>query len=341
MKKCYKCKQEKELNEFYNCKSQPDGKQQKCKECFKIFGKIQNERKHQLGIFKYYNHILSKEEKSQIVKEYAENHLSTKLIAEKFKTNTTTVLRLLKKNNIKIDRLNCQRKYKIININYFDNIDTEDRAYFLGLLWADGCNYKVDGKAHQIVIHLQNRDRHILEEFATKIYGDTKILSIRKKKDERCQLMCCFRIPNKYISDVLFEHGMVPRKSLIVDWPKNLPENMIKHFIRGEYDGDGGISYNSNSKNYEVMFIGSVLFISKLQNYLNKELNDNFSLKIEKKKFSVPMAYLRIHGNLKCKKFLDWLYDGAKTKLDRKYQRYLSLCELVQKLHPELGAKPA
>jgi uncharacterized protein (DUF433 family) len=59
------------------------------------------------------------------------------------------------------------RKCKGLNEHYFDLIDTEEKAYFLGLLYADGCNHR--GRKKKIDIALQERDKCLLEKFSQSI----------------------------------------------------------------------------------------------------------------------------------------------------------------------------
>lgn len=59
--------------------------------------------------------------------------------------------------------------YKNINDSFFEKIDTEEKAYFLGLFYADGCNY-INGNASRVALSLQEDDKKILEIFNNFIY---------------------------------------------------------------------------------------------------------------------------------------------------------------------------
>jgi hypothetical protein len=78
-------------------------------------------------------------------------------------------------------------KKKTYNENYFEVIDTEDKAYFLGLIFADGCVTN-NPKQHryQLVIKLHKKDVHILENFINSIEGDMDVWC--SKKLETCQV---------------------------------------------------------------------------------------------------------------------------------------------------------
>jgi hypothetical protein len=72
-----------------------------------------------------------------IVNEYISGE-SSEVLAEKHNTGGNTIRRILKENGVKIrPSTENKRKYKI-NQDFFETIDTEEKAYFLGLLYADG-----------------------------------------------------------------------------------------------------------------------------------------------------------------------------------------------------------
>ncbi len=53
---------------------------------------------------------------------------------------------------------------KIYNENYFETIDSEDKAYFLGFIFADGCVTNDSKKyRYQLTLKLHSKDVGILE----------------------------------------------------------------------------------------------------------------------------------------------------------------------------------
>ncbi len=322
MKRCYKCQKDKNLNEFYNCSRENDGKQQKCKECCKQW---QQGRKKTDQI----RHSVDDITLQRAIIESNAKGISPRQIAKNLKVHRGLIYRILRIHNIDPKDPNRQRKYKIVNESYFDKIDTEDKAYFLGLLWSDGCNMRRK-HAHQIIISLQEDDKHIVEELSTKIYGNADIVTkVIKSCKDGCKRkpQYTLRIPSKHISDSLLAIGMTPRKSFTAKWPKALSEDLNQHFIRGVYDGDGGISFNNNSKNYTIGIIGSPVFIKKLHQIIKSKFNCDFHLE-KKDNYSSPLFSIKIHGNKKCQMLLDWLYEKSTVQLKRKHGRYIDLCNL-------------
>ena len=133
------------------------------------------------------------------------------------------------------------RKHKC-NENYFEKIDSNEKAYWLGLLFADGyvrkrLQFNEKHKQGGIVgISLKDGDEYILEKFIKDI--DSTYILHKQIKDNF--LSYKLEIYSSKMSDDLINLGCVPKKSLILLPPK-LKDELISHFIRGYFDGDGSI----------------------------------------------------------------------------------------------------
>lgn len=153
------------------------------------------------------------------------------------------------------------------NNDYFRNIDSYDKAYFLGLLAADGSIvYSKNKSKASITLSLTQSDSYILEKFNIYAKLNAKI-KISHPEDE---------IPRKYISinsinmaNDLEQYGIVQNKSKkdSIHIP-NIKEEFIPHFIRGFFDGDG-IAYSYGA----IGFCGSKKIIAQIKNFLRKALN--------------------------------------------------------------------
>ena len=146
----------------------------------------------------------------KIILLYKEGY-STRNIAKKFDIGSTTVGNILKENNIlRRNSSESKRIYKI-NENFFDDINTEEKAYFLGFLYGDGYNNE---KKRTVVITLKSEDREILEIF-TKILQPNKPLKEIKRKinNNITRYYTKMLIFNKHISQKLAELGCMQAKS--------------------------------------------------------------------------------------------------------------------------------
>lgn len=139
------------------------------------------------------------------------------------------------------------KKLNIENITYFDNIDTEYKAYILGLIYADGTiNDKVKGKREwRLIISLQEEDGYILNKLMEdNSKNKVNILNPPAVQKENWKKRAVACIGNTYMCNSLIKLGCGPRKSRLgMQFPK-LPEHLIHHFIRGFFDGDGCVTVN-------------------------------------------------------------------------------------------------
>jgi len=260
---------------------------------------------------------------------YAEGK-SQREIAQILKYKFSDIRKLFDDYNIKI-RTNDgnNRKYKH-NLEFFKEINSEENAYFLGLLYADGCVYEKNETSYGIELGLQISDITIIEKFKNIISKNSKIV-IRKHKLGKDS--ATVKIYSKEIGEQLISLGCVPRKSLILNFPTFLPEHLIHHFIRGFSDGDGSIHFSfSKTKNkcFGWDLISTNEFIKYINLYLKEKLNLYSSLTspayaLAKNKNTI---ILRVGGNLQVERALDWLYKDATIYLPRKFNKYMELKEL-------------
>lgn len=205
------------------------------------------------------------------------------------------------------------RKYNIKE-DFFSKIDSEESAYILGLLYADGCNYVSD---KEVKVILELTDKLIIEKI-NKLLSPSKPISIKTRTrlligDNYYNVKPTYRIAmqSKQISNDLIKYGCSPRKSMVLKFPTFLKENLINHFIRGYFDGDGGVSKKGNS--VVVSFTGTENFLNTLQAILIAEFGCN---KTKIRKNSVSDIYQFSFSSKKdIKSFYKYMYFNSKTDL--------------------------
>ena len=208
------------------------------------------------------------------------------------------------------------RKYNF-NQDYFENIDTDEKAYWLGFFFADGCitiNKKGDNKQYsQYKIQLTSIDREIIEKFSKAIDYNNNKISVYKDK------YYYLHLTSKKMFDDLSFLKCTERKSLILTFP-NIDQIYISHFIRGYFDGDGSIStrdQNVKFKNHiaiytsaNIHFCGTLEFLTELKS--NIPFLTNSKLKIEKDNRKSTNCYsLRFSGYKRIKLFYDYIYTNS------------------------------
>ncbi len=151
-----------------------------------------------------------------------------------------------------------KQKYNI-DKNLMNVIDTEEKAYWLGFFYADAYNNEKRGR---IVIELQEQDKSHLDKCA-KFFGSPREPFLQLKNKGK-YIAYRLELNSIYLSKVLKQHGCPQAKSFTIIFPKWLNNNLINHFIRGYFDGDGSIWIHQNQLNISI--ISTKEFNLKLQN---------------------------------------------------------------------------
>lgn len=200
----------------------------------------------------------------QIIKDYQSGTGCT-LISRKYNIGETSVLRVLKRNEVKMRDPSSARSTYIVNESYFDEINSLDKAYFLGLLYADGNNYTK--KFNCVHLSLQKEDGYLVELFSKLLYGKEKRPYVVHHSNSNYSDQVRIRVYNKRLSERLTELGCVANKSLVLTFPDSIHNDLLPHFIRGYFDGDGSL-FRDKRNQWVVSIIGSKGFCLKLQDIL-------------------------------------------------------------------------
>lgn len=134
---------------------------------------------------------------------------------------------------------------------YFSQIDTEYKAYILGFIYADGCLIKPNGNRQgRLTISIQLEDGYILNPLRQAIVGKDYIVKYSPaqiRAGEKPQAVV--NISSQWIYDDLVDLGCPPNKTIAgIKFP-NIAEELVHHFIRGFFDGNGclNVDYPKNS----------------------------------------------------------------------------------------------
>ena len=227
----------------------------------------------------------------------------------------------------------------IYDKNYFKKIDTTEKAYWLGFLYADGCItrfYKGEElRSMSLEITLKSEDRNHLEKFRECLNSNVPIKDkVVSNKYHACRIVInCTSMCNDLIL-----LGCTPNKSLTLDFPKDniLPNEYISHFIRGYFDGDGCVYYNetnvyhkNNDKtylqyHYSCTFTGNYKFLKELKNIIEKNGINVSKLYQDKRSNAI---YIYIYGKENISNFRKFLYKESTVSLDRKLNKFIDIEE--------------
>lgn len=204
----------------------------------------------------------------------------------------------------------CNSKRPFPNKDIFETIDTEEKAYWLGFLYADG---SVGSSRAQIELGLKLEDIDHVQKFKDFIGLDNKI-GIREKTKS-----CRYSFRSSEFKEHLIKQGCFPNKSLILKFPtyNQVPKELMKHFMRGYFDGDGWICHTDKTEC--IGFIGTYDFVSGAMKEFN--LKENKIANVHRENGA---KRYQLYQKEEFMKFLDLLYSDATIYLERKYQKYLS-----------------
>lgn len=191
--------------------------------------------------------------------------------------------------------------------DYFSIIDTEEKAYWFGMLMADGCVYR-RGRHNSVIFGLKSEDGYHVQRFQDAIRLQKK-LYIHKESG----LVSC-RVESRLMCDDLERHGCVPKKSLILNFPpsSSLPGSLLRHFVRGYFDGDGTIYFYGSRTRIE--FCGTRSFLSTLSGLLPCSYRP-----VSRGGRNIFRLVYSAKADIKT--LINWMYKGASICLLRKRDR--------------------
>ena len=260
--------------------------------------------------------------RNNLIKKYEEEK-DLKILSEEFNIPVMSIYNFLRKRGIFDPKYGKElhrqrvRKYPL-NEKYFNSIDCEEKAYFLGFLYADGTNSL---KKTEIKLSLQEKDYEILKQL-NSLLQPTKPILCKKPKGNR-QHQRALIINSKIISYKLNELGMMPNKTFKLTYPTWLFSDLNRHFIRGYFDGDGGVTINKTQQQLQISFTGTENILLNIQNNLINECNLNKTkLYVRHPERNNNIRTMFYYGNGNARKFYYYIYNEAKLYMKRKKNKF-------------------
>lgn len=231
--------------------------------------------------------------------------------------------------DLKINKLGLVKSPYVYNHAFFRDIDTQDKAYWLGFFYADGCvhiSHTGGSVSYEACIKLQGGDGGHLKKFNRCINGNVPVnyherISAFSGLPENCAEI---RLYSREIVEDLIRHGCVQNKSFIIRFP-DLREDLVQHFIRGFFDGDGCFCRDSKARN-----TCAVNFCSASRDFLTSLRTTIYAVGITSYIVDEGAKHtfrLYIKGMENCDKMLAYMYNDANVYLDRKYTKALRFYE--------------
>lgn len=229
-----------------------------------------------IGYVNKYRTSVTKEEKEDIINRYYTS--LAKDLAQEYGVSRSLILKIWMNANIKDKKNKCSYPF---DIDYFEDINSPDKAYFLGLIAADGNIFSYDNiydnkygnKQALIRLTLQKEDKYILETFKSYLLSNKPLHNTCKETSDGVHYYRTLELVSNKMKDDLSKYNIVPTKTYNFIMP-DLKEEYISHYIRGYFDGDGGISildekYHIPSA-YQIRISGFKNNLDKMNQYLCK-----------------------------------------------------------------------
>lgn len=264
-----------------------------------------------LGLPKY----VPTQEEILKVKEIIENHQSYADASRAINKDLTIIKRIVKENNFTYD----YRPYnKELKHDFFSVIDSPEKAWLLGFLFTDGSVRKI-GNCCQIRLSIQRKDEEMIEQIKQWLHIDGKTQHDNREKKECSGI----EFSSTQIFNDLEKYGIVPNKTYLTKglFIDKIPEEFQKDYIRGLFDGDGGISFTGNIREVSCNFTSHFYeTVQDFQFFIDSKINKEKHNKIAISKGKCRASW---RGRQQTLKILSWLYDDSKVYLKRKYDKYL------------------
>lgn len=277
---------------------------------------------------------MTKEEEQLLVSQKLENpYITSKEQAQIFEISHTYVETIWRKNNCTFqDLLGVYSRKIMVNDHYFNEINSHNKAYLLGLLYADGflCrwrhNYvaKTGRNAGKITeskyVGITLKDGELVEAIKKELGVTSKLVNWKETK------RLCFVSPIMF--DDLVKLGCVEKKTFLLKFPteEQVPKEFIYSFVLGYLDGDGSIvtyklsKHPTYSAKTVVSFTGTYEMLDGLRKLFHK---DNLKMVKRWRERNNNNFTINFCGTQSPAHILSLLYENAPPFcLQRKKERY-------------------
>jgi hypothetical protein len=252
----------------------------------------------------------------KVINYYIIDNLSGKKIASLLHINVKTVFAILKRNNIKSRTLSESAMKYTCQDDFFNVINTEKKAYWLGVLFADGSITKKASKSGQIIFSSKDKDwvELFLSDVGSNNTPNCEYQKVFKKYIWKAQ------ITSAQMYNDLNNLGCTPTKTKTIRIPI-LEDDLVHHFIRGYFDGDGTVGAYKNLKNSDWKILKSG-FCSGSQEFIIDLLK---ILPVKNKTIKqVKECYITQHSLQDTLNLFSYMYKDYTTCLERKRQVFIN-----------------
>lgn len=218
-----------------------------------------------------------------------------------------------------------RRKY-IFNDKSFDNINNQDKAYWLGFIMGDG--FVSDDI---MAVEISRKDEQHLEKLIIFMGGNNKITYTSKN-------CCVVRFCSRYLVNALKKYGVVKNKTYKKILTPDIPNKFIRHFYRGLYDSDGWITEHKSKRGVSQFEFGFSSYypdiLLEIQGWLVDKGCKSKGYILTRKRRKEQVSQFIIGGTINFQKIYNVFYRNTETYLDRKYIKATNFYNIIsQRIH--------
>lgn len=255
-------------------------------------------------------------------------------VSKKLNRNGSSVSSVIKALNI----TGYNKQENTCNHNYFDNIDTEIKAYLLGFFIADGW---LNVGNSRFGLQIKEEDNIVLHYIKNEFVNDS-VISTKNRTTETVtrKNISTIRWTSSHMKDIFMNKYKILEnktydKTFIFPF-EEIPEHLIRHFIRGFFDGDGCFSKIKQSLSITIIST-SLNFLNQIAKYftnlseginevireINGKTTNYYTLNFNFERTDKPEKVLKIYN---------YLYDDSELYLIRKKDKIESYLKYRGKL---------
>ena len=260
---------------------------------------------------------LTDEQHEELIKDLKGHNLTTKDLSYKYGIGNYIIDRYYNAY-AKVDgkQRHVRQSNNIYNEDCFEIIDSEEKAYWLGFLLADGY---IDINEYKVSLEIGNVDIDHLKKLKMFYDCDYNI----RTRERNGHVASSLRVSSKKILSDLIAKGFRTNKTYeMKSVIEEVPEDLRRHFLRGLFEGDGGLAI-PKANDCNIYLSGLHKIVKDFTDYFGIDEKRISKKKVtgDKRKFDYH-ARIDLSGNRQCKRILDELYKDSTIYLDRKYKKY-------------------
>lgn len=281
--------------------------------------------------------IISKLTKEVLLSLYYENDMTLEEIGDLYDTSGKYISQIMKKRGLKAKSrkelgLKFSEAYSNVDVDFFKKKSPE-LAYIAGLIATDGHLHST-GSGNRFSLGMTDKD--VIEWVAEKIGITNKIYIVTSGK------LPLYRISfsNYEVKEILIEQfKIIPKKSLTLQFP-DLDPSLHSHFIRGVFDGDGGVGYDKRNILSIAISSASIEFINGIKGIVDNVIDYDVNITRSYTRKGNPYFRYSFFGIEKVKKFYDWIYgNGEFGSLRKKEQLENAMTLYINKYNEKRAFK--